>query len=135
MIEDLVNVFVYGTLMRGERNHRVVKGHMLSTEPGTLTGILYNISEHYPALILDEQGFDVEGEWMTVHESALKEMDRLEGYNGPGKHNFYERVWVKDLHKEIEGWVYVWESSSKNIENYSMITTGIGKTVNFIKFT
>lgn len=124
MSNGLVNVFVYGTLRMGEINHNVVKGFITHSVTGTIKGTLYNVSDRYPALILDNEGFEVEGEWLVVDNSALKEMDRLEGYHGPGKDNFYERVWVKDLHSDYEGWVYVWEYPSTKSVKYPVIPSG-----------
>lgn len=124
MSNGLVNVFVYGTLMMGEINHKVVKGFVTHSVRGLVKGTLYNVFDRYPALVLDNEAFEVEGEWLVVDTAALKEMDRLEGYNGPGKENFYERVWVNDLHNGYEGWVYVWEKPERGRTKYPVIPSG-----------
>ncbi|QXJ40645.1 hypothetical protein BV455_04022 [Parageobacillus caldoxylosilyticus] len=38
-------------------------------------------------------------------------MDELEEYEEGGRHNEYERVWIKDLEQPIEGYVYIYLKS------------------------
>jgi gamma-glutamylcyclotransferase (GGCT)/AIG2-like uncharacterized protein YtfP len=107
----MVSVFVYGTLLVGESNHRVAKPYLKDVQPGKVKGRLYSVGA-FPALVLDEdKGREIEGEWFTVAEEGLAAMDWLEGYRGPGMANFYDRVWVKDMENNREGWVYVWNDS------------------------
>ncbi|MFC5402941.1 gamma-glutamylcyclotransferase family protein [Cohnella soli] len=107
-----VNVFVYGTLQSGERNHRVIHGHILDTVSGKVSGKLYDVGS-YPAAVLGSEGV-IEGEWLLIDEAGLVGTDRLEGYTGPDDRNYYDRVWVTDLNGGTEGWIYVW-SDSKNL--------------------
>lgn len=106
----MISVFVYGTLLVGEPNHRVAKPYLLSVRPGRVRGRLYDVGA-YPALVLDEAGREIEGEWFELTDEGLEEMDWLEGYRGPGHENHYERVWVRDATEDLEGWVYVWKDS------------------------
>ncbi|MDI3329085.1 MAG: gamma-glutamylcyclotransferase [Alicyclobacillaceae bacterium] len=106
----MISVFVYGTLLTGEPNHRVAAPYLLSVRPGRVRGRLYDVGP-YPALVLDEAGREIEGEWFEVTPEGLKAMDWLEGYRGPGQKNFYERAWVRDTREDREGWIYVWLDS------------------------
>ncbi|MGZ4108044.1 MAG: gamma-glutamylcyclotransferase family protein [Tumebacillaceae bacterium] len=109
-------MFVYGTLLRGERNHRVVAPYLKAVQPGTVRGRLYDVGT-YPALVLDENASPVVGEWFTVTGAGLKAMDALEEYFGPGHvDNEYERVRVTDLSNGRYGWVYVWLDSRERPE-------------------
>jgi gamma-glutamylcyclotransferase (GGCT)/AIG2-like uncharacterized protein YtfP len=72
-------VFVYGTLLEGEPNHRVLKGARLvrraHTEPAFL---LYDLGP-FPALV-DGGGLRVAGEVYEVDDGCLAALDRLEGH-------------------------------------------------------
>ncbi|HHY67017.1 MAG TPA: gamma-glutamylcyclotransferase [Alicyclobacillus sp.] len=106
----MVSVFVYGTLLTGERNHRVGAPYLLSVRSGRVRGRLYDVGA-YPALVLDDSAGEVDGEWFEITDEGLEEMDWLEGYRGPGQENHYERVWVRDSREDLEGWIYVWPDS------------------------
>lgn len=106
----MISVFVYGTLLVGQPNHRVAEPYLLHVQPGRVRGRLYDVGA-FPALVLDPDGREIEGEWFEVTPEGLRAMDRLEGYRGPGQKNFYERVWVRDARDDREGWVYVWPDS------------------------
>lgn len=87
-----VQVFVYGTLMTGQRNHGCVARWVATAQPATVNGLLYQLPYGYPAVV---QGpGKVHGELLTFayFGDALAAMDRLEGYEGPGQDNFYERI-------------------------------------------
>ena len=106
MKEKTYQVFVYGTLLVGEVNHHVAAPYLLNVQKGKVKGRLYNVGA-YPALVLDENGFEVVGEWFTVTGEGLKKMDELEEFEEGRKENYYERVWVKDCEQELEGYVYI----------------------------
>lgn len=105
----MIQIFVYGSLLTGESNHHVAAPYLLEFAPGTIRGRLIDLGP-YPALVRTDvhQGIDIQGEWFIVTEQGLRAMDELEEYYGPGKANVYDRIWVKDLYEEREGWVYVW---------------------------
>jgi len=106
-----ISVFVYGTLMTGEENHHVVAPYVLSVQPGTVLGNLYDAGP-YPALVPGFPGGPVYGEWLEVTEAGLAAMDELEQYYGPNHPaNDYERVRITDLDGVRSGWVYVWTDS------------------------
>lgn len=109
-------VFVYGTLLTGERNHHIVQPFLLHKEPGKIKGQLYNV-ETYPALTIGTQEREVVGEWFTVTNEGLKQMDLLEDYEQNRRVNHYERVLIKDIEKEIEGFVYTYlQEKSHDLE-------------------
>lgn len=104
----MIDVFVYGTLLRSERNHQVVAPYLKAVQPGQVRGRLYDVGS-YPALVLDPNAPPVVGEWLTVTAAGLKAMDQLEEYYGPGApNNDYDRVQVSDVSNGRSGWVYVW---------------------------
>ncbi|RID85291.1 gamma-glutamylcyclotransferase [Peribacillus asahii] len=107
MNHPLFRVFVYGTLLTGESNHHVAKPYIKQMKQGKVRGWLYNVGA-YPALVLDSEAEEIIGEWFSVTEEGLKRMDWLEGYEENRIHNDYERVWVKDVSGDIEGFVYVY---------------------------
>ncbi len=109
-MNGIVDVFVYGTLMVGEANHRIAAPYVVSVEQGTVRGRMYDAGD-YPALVIDPGGIIVEGEWLTVEAEALAAMDELEDYRGPGADNDYDRVWISDVSGKRSGWVYVWHDS------------------------
>lgn len=78
-------VFVYGTLQRGGRNHRLLRTAVLVGRVRTAPAFrLYDLGA-FPALV---SGGDqaVAGEVYEVDERTLAELDRLEGHP-----SFYER--------------------------------------------
>ena len=99
-------VFVYGTLLRGEGNHRVAEPFLLDVKEGVVKGTLYSVGG-FPALTLEGDTV-VEGEWFTVTEKGLQNMDWLEGYRGEGFNNHYNRVEITDNDGETSGYVYVY---------------------------
>jgi len=107
----MITVFVYGTLLTGESNHAIIAPYVLAVAPGHVRGWLYDVGE-YPALVLDDDGQEIEGEWLELSDEALVPMDELEGYGGVDADNDYERVLVSDSRNAGQsGWIYVWRDS------------------------
>ncbi|WP_052487737.1 gamma-glutamylcyclotransferase family protein [Gordoniibacillus kamchatkensis] len=103
-----IPVFVYGTLLPGECNHRIVAPHLAAApSPGAVRGRLYDAGE-YPGLVPDDSATPVEGAWLYVRRAGLAAMDELEDYYGPGGDNDYERIRIRDADGAREGWTYVW---------------------------
>ena len=79
-----ITIFVYGTLMKGLGNERVIDGFPHSNERVKVSGYdMYNVGG-FPALV--EGTHDYYGELITFDESVnpaslYYSMDRLEGYN------------------------------------------------------
>lgn len=79
-------VFVYGTLLVGQPNHRYLKEAQLLREARTLpTYRLYNLGT-FPGLV-DGGEYAVVGEVYEVDEPTLAALDRLEGHP-----RFYRRT-------------------------------------------
>lgn len=108
--DGTITVFVYGTLLPNEANHSVIMKYIRRRMRGIVKGYLYNVGA-YPALVLSDEGMDIEGEWLTLDEDALPVLDELEDYYGPDQVNEYERVWIRDAYSKEEGWVYVYPHS------------------------
>ncbi|MGY3717791.1 gamma-glutamylcyclotransferase [Sutcliffiella cohnii] len=84
-------VFVYGTLRKNERNHRLLEGSRLIAEQAWTTGVMYDTGLHYPALQKSSTG-RVYGELYEVNDHTLSSLDRLEGYQAHRSDNLYDRV-------------------------------------------
>jgi gamma-glutamylaminecyclotransferase len=72
-------VFIYGTLKRGERNHRLLAGEQFVRE--AVTEPLYRLYDcgAYPALVEDTaNGRAVRGEVYRVGPATLRQLDDLE---------------------------------------------------------
>ncbi|MDY3556451.1 gamma-glutamylcyclotransferase family protein [Gemmata sp. JC717] len=83
-MDAAATLFVYGTLKRGERNHRLLADQPF-LGPAT-TAPRYRVVDlgPYPGLVCDElQGLAVQGELFAVSECCLAELDDFEGVPGP----------------------------------------------------
>lgn len=75
----VTRVFVYGTLMRGGRYHRLLRGARHVGEARTALGYqLYDLGP-YPAMRREGQGVVI-GELYEVSPAMLVALDRLEGH-------------------------------------------------------
>jgi len=103
-------VFVYGTLMRGEANHRLLAEPEIAGDArldgAARTQPVYHLVDMgmFPAL-LERGQTAVEGEVWTVGPGVLADLDRLEGHP-----RFYRRsaVWLED---GVEAEAYVLPAS------------------------
>ncbi|MDH4120503.1 MAG: gamma-glutamylcyclotransferase [Deltaproteobacteria bacterium] len=86
MSEEVFHIFVYGSLMRGMSNHRLIaKGRFVQED---LTPPHYTLVDlgAYPAVIT-RGTTAVYGELYEVDEDILRNLDRLEGHP-----DFYRRT-------------------------------------------
>ena len=94
MSDQVKFLFVYGTLMRGQRNHARFCGDALTIEPASTMGHLHDLLAGFPAMV--EGKGTVYGEAMTFPdtEATLSELDFLEGYrpDQPGRSLYLRRV-------------------------------------------
>lgn len=98
MEEEVIKVFVYGTLKRGEGNHRLLAQGCLFIGDDTIKAKLFDLG-HFPAI---QQGTDVvQGEVYMVGPNTLRRLDALEGHP-----NFYKREVVTTLNKKHDVWAY-----------------------------
>ena len=81
-----VRVFVYGTLLAGEPNHRVLAGARLVAEGRTQPAFELRDLGPFPGLV-HGGGHAVVGEVYEVDDATLAALDRLEGHP-----RFYKRT-------------------------------------------
>lgn len=121
MTTDLTRVFVYGTLLPGERNaHVATRGGAFTAQAATLRGFrLYHLSpEAYPALRPGPPDATVHGVVLTYApgswEAALPFLDDLEGLHETPPLYTRERVTLT-LHtgEPAQAWVYVYARAAR----------------------
>lgn len=113
---ELLPVFVYGTLRRGQGNHGLLAGRTVEEIPAVAPDhALFSPGLPYVA---DRAGFEVVGELMVLdpgsYYSTLDRLDRLEGYRpGGGRTNHYDREACPVRHQAADGqwhttvaWIY-----------------------------
>lgn len=93
----MVKVGVYGTLKRGERNHRLLAGRSFFMQEDTIKAALFDLGP-YPACKPGEDTVSVE--IFTVGDNTLSDLDRLEGHPV-----YYKRELVKTAGGH-DVWVY-----------------------------
>lgn len=105
-------VFVYGTLRPGQSNFDVVRRYVVSSEPANLRGASMTASS-FPYVWRTSTG-TVWGDLLVIDptstEAALRALDRLEGYAGPGMNNHYDRAAVQVVTnegRETKAWTYL----------------------------
>lgn len=86
---DLHPVFVYGTLLRGERNHRLLTHARFVGEDLTEPGFELAHLGGFPGMCAAREG-TVAGEVYAVDAGTLAELDRLEDHP-----RFYLRTWIR----------------------------------------
>ena len=110
--------FVYGTLMVGECNRRLLEGRVRGRTAGELGGALLfhgpGVPYPYPYAVPDPAGagtvcgevVEIEGE---AYEQVVAELDRLEGYVPGGPPGLYDRVLrtVRTPAGPVDAWVYL----------------------------
>lgn len=104
-------LFVYGTLRRNERNHRLLGSSSVDTQIAFAKGGLVDTGFGFPAMTSSMDGL-VNGELYEVGIEELLRVDVLEGFYGPGdSRNYYERIRI-DVQTDkgvIESWAYIHE--------------------------
>jgi len=118
-------VFVYGTLMRGEGNHRYLEGSRFKGE-AVMTGNfrMHNLGS-YPAVIEtgDEPG-EIHGELYEIDRNILADLDILEGVAGGLYYRRKEHVQVLTPRgwTRATAWVYMMEAD--RIKSYLSVILG-----------
>lgn len=98
MVPNGALVFVYGTLKRGQRNHRLVADQRFVGEAATAPRYRVFDLGPYPGLVRDDaHGLAVKGEVFAVSECCLAELDDFEG-----AHEFARAI------IEVDGYEQVW---------------------------
>ena len=83
------DLFVYGTLMRGERNHRLLAEAEFVGEARTVAGFTMIDLGAFPGVVAHGEGVVV-GELFRVDAETLLAVDRLEGHP-----RFYRRTEIE----------------------------------------
>lgn len=117
----LLPVFVYGTLLPGERNAQVAaRGGHFTARPATLAGfrLLDLRPEGYPGIVPGAASDLVHGAALTYApadwERALALLDELEGVDETPPLYTRQRVRLTlQGGEEVEGWVYVYALSAR----------------------
>lgn len=109
-------VFVYGTLLPGEPNARLLKGFDYTVAPDTVPGELYD-NGAYPFAVLGEGRGEIHGAVYSFAygdmEAVLARLDRLEGYFGlDHPRNLYDRV---DIVTENGAWAWVYRTGRRRM--------------------
>lgn len=128
--EEILRVFVYGTLKKGGRLSRPVEHDRISAVDGIVNGSMFDVGGGcYPAVIFG--GNDkVNGE---VHEyrnakEVLQTMDRIEGFSGEvkkrGEGNLYNRI---EVDVEVNGKIVKCSTYeyNHNTDRMAQITNGV----------
>lgn len=117
MIPPRLPFFLYGTLLPGERNHRLLlREHSLSWTPAVLHAALLFQGPGHPYAVPDPTGAGtvrgavavLDGPGAAAYEQVLTALDRLEGYVPGSAANHYERARriVLTESGEVDAWVY-----------------------------
>ena len=112
-----MNLFVYGTLLRGECNHHVLDGAKLLCKNCQLPARMYDTGDGYAAIELVEDTMIV-GEIYEVPDHMWQSLDELEGHSGNSEVDLYskETVNVQTSDGLIEAVVYtVCDVSMKSV--------------------
>lgn len=112
-------VFVYGTLLRGEANHRRLRGARLRAAKASVAGQLYDTGRGYPAMTTETTSPEayaaaVLGEVYEVDTATLRSLDELEDFYGPDDlRNEYERVRIEVETEDgkLMAWTYVYKQA------------------------
>ena len=99
-----MNVFVYGTLMKGCRNHRLLINEKFIGEGKIQNYGLYNVTSSYPGVILKD-GASVLGGIYDVSKKTLEKLDQLEG---EGSLYIRRAVSVETANGAMEAYTYLW---------------------------
>ncbi len=106
MPDRLERLFVYGTLLPSEGNHRRIESHVRDLRQGTIRGVLLDVGT-FPALIHGD-GI-VNGMLLHLDEEAIRITDFIEGCHFDPERSLYvrERVEVDLGGRDIvEAWTY-----------------------------
>lgn len=104
------HLFVYGTLMSGGENHRLLARKAELVGPGRMRGRLF-VVDYYPGLAeSDDPREIVVGEvWRLVEPGILRELDEFEGcFEKPPLFVRASRTVTIDGEGTLPAWVYVY---------------------------
>jgi gamma-glutamylaminecyclotransferase len=108
-------VFVYGTLLAGEPNHRLLQTASFEGPARTADGFALFDLGAFPGMVRSETGV-VHGEVYRIDDRTLAALDRLEGHP-----DFYERTLI-GLEDGREVWAYLLDA--ERVRGRTVISTG-----------
>ncbi|MGL4453117.1 MAG: gamma-glutamylcyclotransferase family protein [Sarcina sp.] len=124
------NYIVYGSLLSGMKNHRVLGNSKLLGETKIKGYDLYDTGYGFPAIQKGTSVIQVE-----VYEVSSKTIERaldsLEGYTEGRNDNLYNKVKTKvemENGESIEAYIYVWGSSRDLKDINNPVTGGCWRT-------
>jgi gamma-glutamylaminecyclotransferase len=104
--ENRTTVFVYGTLMSGERRHAALSGQQFVSDAKTDHRYRLLLIDDYPGLVhaSDRKGNSITGELWSVDQSCLSRLDAIECVDD----GLYERreILLVDSIEHAEAWFY-----------------------------
>lgn len=83
-------VFVYGSLLTGERNHKLLTNAKKIAGQAWATGQLFETSSYYPAMVPSDHGL-VYGELYEIDDQQLVQLDELEGFSPNDTESLFQR--------------------------------------------
>lgn len=102
-------IFVYGTLLTGERNaHRAGAARR---QPAWTRGTIYDTGYGFPAFVPKGET-KIAGELLAADDEGFRSMDRLEGY--PHLYRREEIDVFTEGGERLRAWVYIMNSLPKN---------------------
>lgn len=121
-VEEMIPVFVYGTLLSGESNYRIIEPFVQKVTPVQLRNYkMHSIQGHFPAIIKSKKNGVISGELMYLkpprYQKAIDRLDRLEGYIEQAPEcSMYLREKVTVITEsgdQVEAYAYIWNRSLK----------------------
>lgn len=112
-----LHLFVYGTLMSGGENHRLLAPHADLIGPGRMRGRLV-VVDYYPGLVdSDDPAETVAGEvWRLLEPDILPGLDEFEGCTEvPPLFVRASRTVTIDGEVPLAAWVYVYARSTSGL--------------------
>lgn len=130
MTDTTLPFYVYGTLRSGFGNHRLFDSAVTDITPAHLHGAKM-VAGGCPFVFLDGSDTTVLGEIVTIEPSrypaVLKTVDRLEGYNGPGRFNLYERQIIEavtETGQTVKAYAYLVDESDDFVQSNTAVPSG-----------
>ncbi|MGA0331308.1 MAG: gamma-glutamylcyclotransferase [Candidatus Poseidoniaceae archaeon] len=117
------HLFVYGTLMSGQKRFNQLKSYVLSQHAASVRGHLHHLGD-YPGMKLGD-GM-VHGQLMKIDdvEACLERMDSIEGFLGFGRNDsLFDRtiVHVETEQGHVWAWTYLYAG---DVDDESIINDG-----------
>ncbi len=104
--EETVNVFVYGTLMKGQRAAHMLGDCIYKGRHVLKDHALYDLGD-YPGIV-GQKGESIIGELYAIEKSRVAELDR---YEGEGQLYIRKKVTVSNGAENTEAFAYIYNQS------------------------